>query len=312
MCHAEPVEAWAFRLEDSSSGHSLQVLAEAAPGFPLLSLTRSTRQASHTRAYTDQASRSINAIFRAVFISIFGQESATNMLPGPDTVILCPTCKGKLRKQTWLSGNSFGSKLWSDGYMVASMMPDPVTVTSCPHCSTIFWVADAQEQGDVPEPEYFDEVVEVKRALWFGTKKVRRSGRRDSELASLPTIKHAAIAAIRTALDQLPPEDKPAKEEYARTRLWWAFNDRSRETTDAALDASDEEENRKNLEHLITLVDPNNDQGRLKSASILLALGRFGDARAILALIEEERMFQFRDRFIEAANQSQSKVFRLR
>ncbi len=31
---------WAFRLEDSPSGHSLQVLAEAAPGFPLLSLTR--------------------------------------------------------------------------------------------------------------------------------------------------------------------------------------------------------------------------------------------------------------------------------
>jgi hypothetical protein len=34
------VEAWAFRLEDSPSGHSLQVLAEAAPGFSLLSLTR--------------------------------------------------------------------------------------------------------------------------------------------------------------------------------------------------------------------------------------------------------------------------------
>ncbi len=31
---------WAFRLEDSPSGHSLQVLAEAAPGFLLLSLTR--------------------------------------------------------------------------------------------------------------------------------------------------------------------------------------------------------------------------------------------------------------------------------
>ncbi len=49
-CHPEPVEGiegwsargWAFRLEDSPSGHSLQVLAEAAPGFPLLSLTRNT------------------------------------------------------------------------------------------------------------------------------------------------------------------------------------------------------------------------------------------------------------------------------
>jgi hypothetical protein len=33
------VEAWAFRLEDSPSGHS-RSLAEAAPGFSLLSLTR--------------------------------------------------------------------------------------------------------------------------------------------------------------------------------------------------------------------------------------------------------------------------------
>ena len=205
------------------------------------------------------------------------------MLPGPDTVILCPMCRGKLRKQTWLSGNSIGSKLWSDGYMVASMMPDPVVVTSCPHCSSLFWVADAQEEGNVPEPEYFDEVVEVKRALWFGTKKVRKSGRRDSELASLPKIKHSDVAGIRLALDQLSPEDKLSKEEYARTRLWWAFNDGSRETPDAVPDTADEEENRQNLERLVTLVDPDNDQGRLKSATILMALGRFGDARAILA-----------------------------
>ena len=221
-------------------------------------------------------------------------------------------CKGQLRKQTWHSGNSFGSKLWSDGYMIASMMMDPVVMANCPHCSSIFWVADAQEVGDVPEPEYFDEVVEVKRALWFGTKKVKKSGRRDSDLASLPMIQHADVAGISTALDQLTAEDEPWKEEYVRTRLWWAFNDRFREIPDAASDASIVEENRQNLERLITLVDPDNDQGRLKSASILLALGRFGDARAILAMMEEERMFQFRDRFIQAADQSQSKVFRLR
>lgn len=34
------IGSWAFRLEDSPSDHSLQVLAEAAPGFTLLSLTR--------------------------------------------------------------------------------------------------------------------------------------------------------------------------------------------------------------------------------------------------------------------------------
>ena len=193
-------------------------------------------------------------ILRAVFTSIFGQEKKTNMLPGPDTVLLCPMCKGKLRKQTWLSGNSFGSKLWSDGYMVASMMPDPVVVTSCPHCSSIFWVADAQEEGDVPEPEYFDEVVEVKRAFWFGKKKVRKSGRRDSELASLPKIKHSDVDGIRIALDQLNPEDEPRKEEYVRTRLWWAINDRFRETPDAVPDPAVEEENRQNLERLVASV----------------------------------------------------------
>jgi len=45
-CNVDPLgrpvtrwKVWAFRLEGSPSGHS-RSLAEAAPGFPLLSLTR--------------------------------------------------------------------------------------------------------------------------------------------------------------------------------------------------------------------------------------------------------------------------------
>lgn len=196
--------------------------------------------------------------------------------------------------------------------MIASMMPDQVVVTCCPHCSGIFWVEDADEEGDVPEPEYFDEEVEVKRTFWFGSRKVKQRVLRESDLASLPMIQNIDVAGIRSALDQITAEDKPRKEEYARTQLWWAFNDRFRGTPDAIVDPADEAENKKNLERLIILVDDDEDQGRFKIASVLLALGRFGDARAILALIEEERMFPFRDRFMEAADQSQSKVFRLR
>ncbi len=141
-------------------------------------------------------------------------------------------CQGQLMETNLAQWLEFvrSTKLWSDGYHDREHDARcPAVVSSCPLCSAIFWVADAQEVGDVPEPEYFDEVVEVKRALWFGTKKVKRSGRRDSELASMPMIQHADVAGISTALDPDCPLKTSPRREYARTRLWWAFDgDRSR------------------------------------------------------------------------------------
>lgn len=89
-----------------------------------------------------------------------------------------------------MSGNTFGSHLWSDGYMHAPMLPEMVRVTRCPGCRRIYWLADAQEVGIVPEPVFEEQEVEVKRKWWFGTRKETRRGYRSSPLAELPKLEH--------------------------------------------------------------------------------------------------------------------------
>lgn len=234
------------------------------------------------------------------------------MLPAPDTIHRCPHCNAKARKANLLSGNTFGSQLWSDGYMHAPMLPEMVRVTRCLGCRRIYWLADAQELGVVPEPVFEEQEVEVNRKWWFGTRKEKRSGYRSSPLAYLPELEHLDAVGLADALAEITTGSTQGREEYLRTKLWWTHNDSFRNDPSASTAPMQENDHRKNLEALLPLIDADDDQGRLKSAAVLLALGRFGDARAILLDIEEERLFPFRDRFIQAANQEQSGVFRLR
>ena len=50
----------------------------------------------------------------------------------------------------------------------------------------------------------------------------------------------------------------------------------------------------------------------MKSAAVLLALGRFGDARAVAEEVIDERLVPFKAKFIEAAERRHGRVFRLR
>lgn len=223
-----------------------------------------------------------------------------------------PHCKAHARKANLLSGNTFGSHLWSDGYMHAPMLPEMVSVTRCPSCHRIFWLADAEEVGDVPEPIFEEREVEIKRKWWFGTRMQKQRAYWPSPLADLPKLKHLDAHGLNEALNDLQSNPDRSREEYLRTKLWWHYNDRFRTDPKATCTPLEEMENRKNLEALLPLVDGSDDQGRLKSAVVLLALGRFRDALAILLDIEEERLFPFRDRFNQAADLEQSAVFRLR
>lgn len=234
------------------------------------------------------------------------------MLPAPDTILECPHCKAHARKANLLSGNTFGSHLWSDGYMHAPMLPEMVSVTRCPNCRRIFWLADAEEVGDVPEPRFEEREVEIKRKWWFGTKKQKQRRSWLSPLSDLPELKHLDAKGLNEALNDLRSNPDRGREEYLRTRLWWHYNDRFRTEPKVTVRPQEEIDNRKNLEALLPLVDASSDQGRLKSASILLALDRFGDAGAIAEEVSDERLAPFKSRFIEAAEGQRHRVFQLR
>jgi len=55
------------------------------------------------------------------------------MMPGPYQIIACPKCKGLQQYRTLASGNTFGTRLWTDGKRIARMLPLPPAVVKCPH-----------------------------------------------------------------------------------------------------------------------------------------------------------------------------------
>lgn len=196
--------------------------------------------------------------------------------------------------------------------MHAPMLPEMVRVTRCPVCRRIYWLADAQELGVVPEPVFEEQEVEVRRKWWFGTRKEKRSGYRSSPLADLPELEHLDADGLFDALAETTTDSTQGREEYLRTKLWWAYNDSFRNDMSASTAPLQENDHRKNLEALLPLIDADDDQGRLKSAAVLLALGRFGDARAVAEEVVDERLAPFKAKFIEAAERGHGRVFRLR
>jgi hypothetical protein len=173
-------------------------------------------------------------------------------------------------------------------------------------------LTDAQEVGVVPEPVFEEQEVEVKRKWWFGTRKEKRSGYRSSPLSDLPELEHLDADGLFDALAEITTDSTQGREEYLRTKLWWAYNDSFRNDPLADTVPVQEIDNRKNLEVLLPLIDADDDQGRLKSAAVLLALGRFGDARAVAEEVVDDRLAPFTAKFIEAAERGHGRVFRLR
>jgi len=89
--------------------------------------------------------------------------------PGPDHFFSCPHCKAVLRRWTIGSGNTFGSTLWSDGYLDAPMLPRAVQATRCPSCAKVFFVEDADVEALselIPQTEGRDRLRYLCMQIW--------------------------------------------------------------------------------------------------------------------------------------------------
>ncbi len=174
------------------------------------------------------------------------------MLPGPNILRICTQCHDLITQATLCSGNSFGARLWTDGFRRAPMLPILPWLVECPHCRTLAWIDELPEKqsdgeanaphGEAPSPERLHELLR-KRPL------------------------------SRT------------KKTYLRQQLWWAGNHPRREDT-APLPLSAEEV--VNLEALARLLDSEDEEQRLQKAEIMRELGRFDDAAALLAFDFDE------------------------
>lgn len=73
------------------------------------------------------------------------------MLPGPPDFIACTHCAAPAHDRTFLSWNTFGVTVWTDGVNVAPMTPVFPFVTRCCSCGGYYWLEDTQELPFDPE-----------------------------------------------------------------------------------------------------------------------------------------------------------------
>ena len=201
------------------------------------------------------------------------------MIPGTDQYYECPNCGNILSRGTLISGNTIGTKYYSDGKQVAPMLPEFPAITKCPECNFIFWL-DAETR--INDPATLNatgaEFLTINEYLIALENKIYRS--KDEEI-------------------------------FLRQSLWWKFNDRIR--NDEALFSSMKEKEiwEDNLRKLIGLLDPEDINQRLMVVEIYRNLGEFEKCRELLSTINHEGLNWIREKIQQEVEDENKFVFRL-
>ena len=178
------------------------------------------------------------------------------MLPGPTLVLRCPSCGGRFLRETLMSGNNFGARLWSDGYTEAPMLPSLPPFVTAPCCSKVVRLDDAEELEELPGP-----LLPV-----------------DLD-PSLDYLQGPTVQELVAALPGLPEADEHRG--LLLEQLWHCANDPRRDAPpgpvgdlpSAILPA---------LTELLDFYDTDVPSNRLGRAELLRELGRFDEALEIL------------------------------
>lgn len=181
------------------------------------------------------------------------------MKPGPDIIRRCSKCGDLIKEETMESGNTFGARIWTDGYMTAPMMIQQPRYICCPHCDQAVWL---DEQEVVFKRHQYDLPINDEDDIFKGAWKPKPA--RDHQL--------------REYLNEGSPARE--KEVYARRTLWWSWNHVRRiSTSDYPPLLKREIEN---LTDYITFLDKDSDSDRLAMAEIHREMGDFNKAKKLL------------------------------
>lgn len=182
---------------------------------------------------------------------------------GPTLYLKCTneTCSHLFKHTVLLSGNTFGSKLYSDSKRVAPMLPDEPIICKCPSCGTFSWMENLLER-EAKREDYMEQVDSTQNS----SKAKFLSIEEYEEVLIIPSI----------ILDK-------NKEMRLRMLLMQAFNDRARRGEKLFQKESDQSIWLTNLHALKDLLDLTIDFNCIIVADILRYLGKFEEAQKIIA-----------------------------
>lgn len=193
------------------------------------------------------------------------------MTPGKTYIYSCQKCGKLLTRSSLLTGNTFGSVLYSDGKRISPMNPSFPDLTKCKRCNTIFFLSDLEEIGKYRFGENIDPA-------W-----------QDADEAEF-----LSIADYQRAI-----ETEIADELMLREHLWQAFNDRIRNGQEIFQDKNDELLWEDNIRKFLSMLDINIVNERIVLAEIHRNLGEFDECIRIITSIEDNSLDWLKDKFIE-------------
>ena len=195
------------------------------------------------------------------------------MLPAHSALLRCPHCGAKKEILQLMSGNTFGSTLWSDTKHIAPMLPRVSHIQRCPTCGKYFFRTQDVMAG--------------------------RSGRYGGSTGDLP------LEYLKQALAQLQPtgDDESALRFY----ILWAFNDRYGNMEQSDIPSEEWEYHLDNVHHLLQM-----DINAMVRAELYREIGDFEQAIQILQSLEvEDNIKDFHRQLLQQAQLHNRKVFAL-
>lgn len=217
------------------------------------------------------------------------------MIQGPDIVIECPHCKTLLAVSSITSGNTFGSKLWSDGRQDSPMMPRNPRLTKCHNCSGFFWVGDAKVIGEIDlEDRYHNRA--ALNPIWVSAPYVCEM----TELEYYEAIK-AGLAANQE------------REIELRIHAWWCENDADRSEKERSQQTEIfNPKKTENLTRLFEIIEDQSGMWQLVKSDVARQLGRFDEAIDLLNAIRDPELKWATTQMIEFSKSRNRKVRELR
>ena len=196
------------------------------------------------------------------------------MTPGPKLIYRCPACQGLFSRRTLASGNTFGAKFRSDGWMQASMLPRTPPLVACPHCAQSFCMIGAE-----PEARYQDYA--GSRIFWGEPTAEQLAEQQAHEAlkaryADVPAYDEPTLGQC---LEYLQTQDLQGREWPLRMYAWHRINDARLQTGRTALTQAEES----NLLALLLRMHSAEEDVPLLRAEILRELRRFDEAAQALS-----------------------------
>lgn len=209
------------------------------------------------------------------------------MLPGPDYIYKCPHCGNLIARGSLMSGNTFGSKLYSDGKRISPMLPEFPLITKCRKCDTIFWLNKLPKVGsrrwsDESHPEWEDADM--------------------AEFLSLDDYFRAIEAGLAGKHDE---------ELHIRQQIWWSFNDMYRHDSNLPEEVPDARYS-ENCTSLMKLFDSRNITQRIMMADLNRNMGNFDECLRLLSNIKGRQFDWLKEVFRKECEKGNRIVFEIK